>query len=628
MSDRTLKIEFKSRTPRKSNRSAVSSEPNPVLAAKAFEEDNAKQLSIESTVAYFVPPKEFKDLFSRSNHILLGSRGSGKTTWVRMLAHDHVLLASRQPGVAYEYARSALEQNMIGIYIPTNIGLVGSLKNKPWQTEEKAELFFQWRLNVHSCAALLPVIRSCIEHYLHDDTQKALAELRICRALAEHWSADKNASDCRTIESLSFLLSQVETERLNSISRARASGQSTDTSADYFDNELFQPLIFAIRTISYHVGIPSSATWMVCIDEAEYLTEEHHRILNTLLRTASGDLVFKIATMPFAHHTLATNIGDPVREGHDFKYIFVDQIPIDSRGSSTEAAFLKFAREVFKRRSSRLSQTGAKITLTEMLGPSHLLDEKTVEEGDELDELMNLLSRYSNENTYQRAYRLFNEDKKKLRNEILRKMHGALLLRQALDERVGNHKSKIYSGENVVVRCSDGNPRRLMRLLNAMLKRLEQHSDGAIHYPLSPAIQNEVLVTIGRDALSRVQSEPPCGAMTHKILNTIGNYMAETFHRKRIGTDFVTSISVSVSDGDYVQSFVKQAVQLSLLTPAVENARNGPAGPCEGVFHLAFLFAPLFGLLPRRNKSQRLPQLLANAGISSQNSAHQFELGI
>jgi len=628
MIDRTSKGNAKLRAHRKVRPNIISSEPGPVLAAKAFEEDNAKQLSIESTVAYFVPPKEFKDLFSRSNHILLGSRGSGKTTWVRMLAHDHVLLASRQPGAAYDYARSALQQDMIGIYIPTNIGLVGSLKNKPWQTEEKAELFFQWRLNVHSCAALLPVIRSCIEHYIEGDARRALAELKICRALAEHWAPEKSTSDCRTLESLSFLLSQVETERLNFISRTRASGLATEEGSDYFDNELFQPLLFAIRTISYHVGVPGSATWMVCIDEAEYLTEGHHRILNTLLRTASGDLVFKIATMPFAHHTLATNIGDPVREGHDFKYIFVDQIPIDSRGSSTEAAFLKFAREVFKRRSSRLSQAGIKITLTEMLGPSILLDEKTVEEGDDLDELMALLSRFSNENTYQRAYRLFSEDKKKLRSEILRKMHGALLLRQALDERIGNHKSKIYSGESVVVRCSDGNPRRLMRLLNAMLKRLEQGSSGSIHYPLSPATQNEVLVTIGRDALSRVQSEPPCGAMTHKFLNTIGRHMAESFHEKRIGTDFVTSISVTAGDGEYVQNFIKQAVQLSLLTPAVENSRNGPAGPCEGVFHLAFLFAPLFGLLPRRNKSQRLPQLLANAGISTPAQSHQFELGI
>src|ERR1039458_168190 len=55
--------------------------------SSAFEADNAKQLSVEKTVRYFVPPANFESLLDAKNHILLGSRGSGKTTWVRMLAH-------------------------------------------------------------------------------------------------------------------------------------------------------------------------------------------------------------------------------------------------------------------------------------------------------------------------------------------------------------------------------------------------------------------------------------------------------------------------------------------------------------------------------------------------------------
>jgi hypothetical protein len=599
-----------------------------ILAVKAFEEDNAKQLSTENTVRYFVPPEKFHDLFARKNHILLGSRGSGKTTWVRMLAHDHILLASKLPGAIYQYARDALEQNMIGIYVPTNIGLVGSLKNKPWQSEEDAENFFQWRLNLHSCAAILPVIRSCIDYYVKSPEQRAIAELRICGDLGRQWLSGDTSSLPRTLEGLGMLLATIETQRLSAISRVRATGVASNELYDYFDSDLFQPIKFAIRTVAYYIGIPGNATWMVCIDEAEYLTEAHHRILNTHLRTAAGDLVFKIATMPFAHHTLATNIGDPVREGHDFEYIYVDHVPIDSRGATNDAAFLKFAREVFKRRTSKMMDKKVSLSLSDMLGPSPLIDEKSVETDEEIKQFMLLLEKFGNEATLERARRLLTTDIRKFRNEILRKMHGALLLREAMAERVGNAKLKIYSGESMVVRCSDGNPRRLMRLLNAMLKKVVSNSDGELQYPLSPAVQNEVLESVARDALNRVQSEPPDGVITHKFLSMIGMQMARTFNARRLGSDFISSISVAVDDGEQIQHFVKQAVQLSLLTPSIENSHNGPNAPCHGVFHLGFIFSPLFGLLPRRNKSQRLPQILAAYMSAFNGPVQQFSLEI
>lgn len=586
--------------------------------AKEFEVDNAKQLTVEKTVRYFVPPENFSRLFSGKNHILLGSRGSGKTTWVRMLAHDHVYLASKQSGIANKYARDALDNHFIGIYVPTNIGLIGSLKNKPWQTEAHAEQFFQWRLNLHSCAALIPIIRSCIDRYITGAYEKTIAELNICRDLSKFWSRSDDVRDIKTLEALRLLIATVETKRVDEISRYRARGLPIEELNDYFDSELFHPIKYGMQVITFHVGIPKEAVWMLCIDEAEYLTESHHRIINTHMRTASENLVFKIATMPFAHHTMATNADDPVREGHDFDYVYVDQVPIDSRGAGKEdAAFLRFARDVFKRRADSLNSNGSALTMQQMLGSSPLIDEKTVETRSEINDFMSLLERYANEATCVRARRLLSSDPRKFRNEILRKMHGALILRDALHHRVGNSKLAVYSGEATIIRCSDGNARRLMRLLNALLKKIAQMQQGneTVTYPLPPAIQNEIIETIARDALNRVQSEPPHGVLTHKYLLSIGNYMRSAFKTKKLGSDFVSSIIVHRDDGLHIQQFVKQAVQLSLLTPSRDNAHDGPNAPCEGVFHLAFIFSSLFGFLPRRNKAQRLPKILMTSPI-------------
>lgn len=632
MSNRDVRLSLvkKSHLSRKARADPDTSE-QVTSVAKEFEVDNAKQLTVEKTVRYFVPPENFSRLFSGKNHILLGSRGSGKTTWVRMLAHDHVYLASKQPGMASKYARDALNSHFIGIYVPTNIGLIGSLKNKPWQTEAHAEQFFQWRLNLHSCAALIPIIRSCIDRYISGTYEKTIAELNICRDLSKFWSRSDDVRDIKTLEALRLLIATVETKRVDEISRYRARGLPIEELNDYFDSELFHPIKYGMQVITFHVGIPKEAVWMLCIDEAEYLTESHHRIINTHMRTASENLVFKIATMPFAHHTMATNADDPVREGHDFDYVYVDQVPIDSRGAGKEdAAFLRFARDVFKRRADSLNSNGAALTMQQMLGPSPLIDEKTVETRSEISDFMALLEKYANEATCLRARRLLSSDPRKFRNEILRKMHGALILRDALHHRVGNSKLAVYSGEATIIRCSDGNARRLMRLLNALLKKIAQiqQTNEPVTYPLPPTVQNEIIETIARDALNRVQSEPPHGVLTHKYLLSIGNYMRSAFKVKKLGSDFVSSIIVHRDDGLHIQQFVKQAVQLSLLTPSRDNAHDGPNAPCEGVFHLAFIFSPLFGFLPRRNKAQRLPKILTSLPIDDDDEPKQAVLEI
>ena len=602
--------------------------PTHTSVSSAFEADNAKQLSVEKTVRYFVPPINFESLLDAKNHILLGSRGSGKTTWVRMLSHDHVLLASSQNDEAYQYARNALARNVIGIYVPTNIGFVGSLKNKPWQDANTSELFFQWRLNLHSCAALIPIIRSCIDYYVQDRIDRKYAELEICNDLSGTWT--RGRKKVTTLESLGFLLATMESERLDGISMLRARQASVADLNDYFDAELFQPIRYCVSVISHRIQVPASALWMLCLDEAEYLTESHHRILNTHIRAASGNFVFKIATMPFAHHTLLTNVDEPIREGHDFEYVYVDQEPIDSRGAQDDSAFLRFARDVFARRLRGQPGEQVSMTLQKMLGASELIDEKPLQGEAEIDEFMKLLSKYANDLTYLRAARLLATDKTRFRNEIQRKVHGALVLRNALRTKTGNAKMRAYSGEGIVIRCSDGNARRLVRLLNTLLKRLEQTRDvdQMLRIPLDQSVQNEVLVSIARDTLNRVQSEPPNGFQTYKFLMAIGKYMEHTFSARRLGSDFVSSIEVKRDDGPAIQQFVKQAVQLSLLTPSRINAHNGPSVPCEGVFHLAFLFAPLFGLLPRRNKAQRLPKILAFDQSSSVGEGQQKELEI
>ena len=575
----------------------------------AFALDNGKQMQMEEIVRNFVPSKAFRDLFNPKNQILIGSRGSGKTTWVRMLAHDHVMYASRIPDPRMDYARDAISRSLIGIYVPASAAFSGALKNKDWSSEKEAEEQFVWRLNLHCCAALTHIIESCVTRFVSDEYSQLKVIADICKKLSNTWTQGKQ--QCNTITELRSFLTEIELAHQSALRthRIRSVGTQKDVEPlDFFDNDALLPLHHAIEVLRNKLPIPNTAVWMVCIDEVEYLTELHHRILNTLMRAASGDIVLKIATMPFAHLTLATNVGDPIREGHDFQYLIVNQDPVDSRGMFAEGSFMKFAQEIFRHRFANRNADLDGLSLSSLLGDSPLfIDTQKDEEG-----FMEQLRKFGNVSTIERAERL--RGTKKFGSEIFRKLSGALALRSALDQNRGNAKLAVYSGEQMVVRCCDGNPRRLVRVINMLVQRAVRH-DGKIHLPIDPSIQNQVLEESARDVLARTPSEPPFGELTARYIDAIGTYMGWLFSsaQRRMGSDQVTSVEIKAMDGIDAQHFIKQAIQLSLMTPGTNVPMKTPDQICEGDFHLAFLFAPLYRILPRRNETVRLPKVLLHA---------------
>jgi predicted ATPase len=252
----------------------------------AFGIDNAKQLDVAATVRFFVPQAAFSRLFVAKNQILLGARGSGKTTWVRMLAHDHVTLAAKDPSERMGYARAALQANLIGIYVPASAAFAGDLRNKTWQTEEEAEKYFVWRLNLHACSALTHIISTCVEQYAttKSNHQKIISE--ISGLLGDAWSDGEKK--CSSISELHLLLSTMELKHQTEIRRRRTSSAKIEAFEDHFDNDLLLPLRNSINIIKSKIRIPSSAVWMICLDEVEYLSPLHHRILNPHCQQAAA----------------------------------------------------------------------------------------------------------------------------------------------------------------------------------------------------------------------------------------------------------------------------------------------------------------------------------------------------
>lgn len=588
-----------------------------------FEIENARNLNRWELVETFVPTQSFWRLLSAKHHVVLGARGSGKTALAKMLSHDHLAMLSDAR------AQSAIrEQQFIGVYVPTRLEWVGTLKNKPWQSETQKEQFFQWRLNISSCLALITTLESCIRSYCGDRGNQARVEVDLASQLAKAWVDD---SQIDTLDALRRDLQRIEYDKHILIARSRATGTQFPSGAGpgvAFESDLFVPLRRGINLATDILKLNRECTWLVCLDEAEFLEELHHRILNSHMRAYTDNVFFKLTTMPYCHYTLATNTDVALDVGHDFEYVYIDSDPVLYAKSAGEKSPLGtlFARTLFNRRlaaSGFLDEqnqiTNSQEYIEAFLGRSELLDEKD-EDWSDNSQNMELMRKFCSTETVFRAERLLGTAK--FMSEISRKIHGALLLRKSYEDLKGRTESEVYSGATLMIRCGDANPRRLIRIYNALLLVLRGRIGETTKRPLlSVKEQTRTIRRLSTSALVRVQSEPQCGKELYEFLSVIGNYMRRALHDSPLTTDQITSISIERDITDQQWMLIQRAVELGLLYPNVGPQKRDEMPNREGTYHLAFILAPHFFLLPRRGKPRNLATILENEKTRQQSSA-------
>lgn len=577
-----------------------------------FQVDNAKGLTRRNMVETFVPTDSFWRLLSSRNHLVLGSRGSGKTALARMVSHSHLSLFS----ASNKRARSIIEsKSFIGIYSPTSLGWVGGLKNKPWFSEQEAELFFQWRLNLSTCQSFVDTLRSCLDTYIENKGERARVERAICADISSMWS-DKSI-ECSTTTELVKYLKQLEREKQTQTGRQRVfrDTQAPEQSVGpVFDTELLSPLRSAIDVVSEKLNFSDETSWLLCLDEAEFLEPIHQRILNSHLRAHSGNLFFNITTLPYAH-TNETNTRVPLDSGHDYDIIYIDRDPVMWAGQGSKEG-MSFAIQLFELRlkGSRSKYQGLK--LPSMLGRSELLDPLPSDWSEHSDNMVRL-KKYANIATIQRAERDMHKGGI-FRDAISRKMQGALLLRDRVEHTTGGKKLDIYSGLTMLIRCGDSNPRRMIALFKYMLTALQQQpqnrrkeSHGLIDIPLvSREDQTTCLVERSKRELDKVKAESHVGPETWQMLVMIGSHLHRLLHKEPLGTDQKYSVSIDNRVTDREWELVKKAVHLGLLFPNVSTNNPDQMPEREGNFHLAYILAPHFRLLPRRGKSITLSSVI------------------
>jgi hypothetical protein len=609
------------------------------MSRNLFDLDNARYLNKKELVETFIPTEPFNRILSPKNQIIIGSRGSGKTALLKMISHDHLSLFNNAQ--AQEVIKS---KTYIGIHISTKTKFIGGLKNKDWNDETTKEKNFRWLMNIASCVALLETIKSCLSTYYTDTTERRQKELEVISKISEHWFSKEDAlfsiadvaeklEDIVTLKSKSMLI-----EKIYGVDEKAAPIGLT------FDLELFEPLISAIKVVNRKLEFPDETSWFICIDEIEILDELHHKILNSYMRANMGNIFFKFTTLPYCHYTLETNTNVPLDIRHDVHYVYIDQdVSFNYRSKPDN----NLAQQLFKARATISKPQFAGYSLQQLFGSSVLLSSRTINydkikeyktvdilsdsqlnEVIKSDPVLSLFDQHSNAKTREKGRELLrNKQIKKFGDEIGRKMRGLLILKDYELSIKGKQKVELYSGAKTVVNVADANPRKLLGIFNSMLIRVEnslefKQKQNKFFHPfaddpiISAADQNYVLASIADRELNRYRIEKNFGGSLYEFIVGLGEYMHDQIHKSLINTEQISSVEYMATNEEFTWKIIERAVQKGLIYPNI-NVNNPDEMPYkEGIFHLAFIFAPKFKLLPRKGDSKNLSSIMTSKQLT------------
>lgn len=464
----------------------------------------------------FTEPGYFGELKTKRPCVLIGGRGTGKTTVLRGLSYQgQFLLGNRDRA-------SVPEWQFYGLYHRVNTNRVTAFRG-PELTEERWIAHFAHYVNLTFCSLML-------EFAAWHELQTGIA-LEVDEASLENFQATLGLRDLKTLRALS---KEVEYLLLNFEGSINSIADSAPTRLS-MQGAPIDALAKALICTPQLAG----KQFFFLIDEFENYEDYQQRVLNTIIKHATTDYTFKIGVKELGWRQRATlNANEQLTSPADYARITIADVLDASR-------FKAFAERVITARLGTGFDTEGPAPQPQEMFPSltELEEAQRLLEGTDLEEFMVPLRKALSSDEYDMAskfpigqlyflkYWTDSHGDESYPAAVVQSLHGD----STWSTRFENHFyaslfsirkgkrgiRKFYCGWEVLLALSHGNIRYLLELVHsAFLRHIE--GGGALREPVSVEAQTQAAQAVGRKNLSELEGLSVEGARLTKLLLGLG----------------------------------------------------------------------------------------------------------
>lgn len=577
--------------------------------ASIFSAFNARWLEPEDVARSFVPTMHFKSLVKFQHSLLMGPRGCGKTTLLKMLTRRaQKIWASRlqeEPDLR-EYPNPDFE----AIYIASDIrwseelgGIAKTLTKSPQLAEQMQRVL----VAISSVIEATRVFQAIVEEQNVDSTE-------LLKAFIRHLDLGPTVPSFQEVR-LKLQLWIDELHRLLIADRAVELSARLEEIPPFLAGGAPTAVMRACTIFDEYMPNNSPTKWALCFDELEIAPKWLQTELFKGLRSTDQRFLLKLTWSPL----LPSDLTPRQERQHDYATIRM------WHGHVLDAK--PFCKEFSKRFLQDRFGSDTSLTPRDVFGSSpfasdDLEHDDVYRKGSSAWQAMVRLAAV--DTSFERYLVDHNIDPQnpvsdniRVRDESLRKIKPIVLLREAFigraeysrTHRRSRKNPNLYFGEDAIYAMSEGNPRLLASLLSDLLD-LSSKADTARKPQVRSADQSRLLSAASQRALAGIKAYPTKVHLASRSLAQLVDRMGEFLHSELVVREFSPDpIGTFLVDPDLSKEILDE-LTFGLLIGAFVHVKSHesdiPQSLVGSRIRLSYILSPYYQLLFRNYRDIRL----------------------